>query len=75
MRTSIPGYATRRGTEAYASIAPAAALSGINVFDTGPRHESLVGISDPAHLADLRAVARQAPLAKGEYLKLYARAW
>jgi len=34
---------------------------------------SLVGISDPAHLEDLLAVARRAPLARGEYLKLYER--
>ncbi len=32
---------------------------------------SLVGISDPAHLDDLLAVARRAPLARAEYLKLY----
>ena len=35
---------------------------------------SLVGISDPAHLADLLAVARLAPLAKDAYVKLYDRA-
>jgi len=35
---------------------------------------SLVGISDPAHLEDLLAVARRAPLARAEYLKLYQRA-
>jgi len=35
---------------------------------------SLVGISTPAHLADLLAVARRPPLARAEYLKLYARA-
>jgi len=35
---------------------------------------SLVGISDPAHLDDLLAVARRAPLARAEYLKLYERA-
>jgi len=35
---------------------------------------SLVGISTPAHLADLLAVAQRPPLAKAEYLKLYARA-
>jgi aryl-alcohol dehydrogenase-like predicted oxidoreductase len=35
---------------------------------------SLVGVSTPAHLADLLAVAQRPPLAKAEYLKLYARA-
>jgi len=35
---------------------------------------SLVGVSDPAHLADLLAVARVAPLAKDAYVKLYYRA-
>jgi aryl-alcohol dehydrogenase-like predicted oxidoreductase len=35
---------------------------------------SLAGISTPAHLADLLAVAHRAPLSKAEYLKLYARA-
>ena len=35
---------------------------------------SLVGISDPAHLDDLVAVARRAPLAREAYLKLYGRA-
>jgi len=35
---------------------------------------SLAGVSTPAHLDDLLAVARVAPLAKAEYLKLYARA-
>lgn len=35
---------------------------------------SLVGISDPAHLDDLLAVARRAPLSRTEYLKLYERA-
>jgi aryl-alcohol dehydrogenase-like predicted oxidoreductase len=35
---------------------------------------SLVGISDPAHLEDLLAVARRAPLARDAYLKLYERA-
>ncbi|MCZ7564444.1 MAG: aldo/keto reductase [Burkholderiales bacterium] len=34
----------------------------------------LAGISSPAHLEDLLAVARVVPLAKAEYLKLYARA-
>jgi aryl-alcohol dehydrogenase-like predicted oxidoreductase len=35
---------------------------------------SLVGISDPAHLEDLVAVARRTPLARDAYLKLYERA-
>jgi aryl-alcohol dehydrogenase-like predicted oxidoreductase len=35
---------------------------------------SLAGISDPAHLEDLVAVARRAPLARDAYLKLYERA-
>ncbi|MGB8436815.1 MAG: aldo/keto reductase [Burkholderiales bacterium] len=35
---------------------------------------SLVGISDPAHLDDLIAVAGRAPLAREAYLKLYERA-
>jgi len=35
---------------------------------------SLVGISDPAHLDDLLAVARRTPLPRAEYLKLYERA-
>jgi aryl-alcohol dehydrogenase-like predicted oxidoreductase len=35
---------------------------------------SLVGISSPAHLADLLAVARLAPLAKDAYVRLYDRA-
>jgi aryl-alcohol dehydrogenase-like predicted oxidoreductase len=35
---------------------------------------SLVGITDPAHLDDLLAVARRAPLPRAEYLKLYERA-
>jgi len=35
---------------------------------------SLVGISDPAHLDDLLGVARRAPLARADYLKLYERA-
>lgn len=35
---------------------------------------SLAGISDPAHLDDLIAVARCAPLPRAEYLKLYERA-
>ncbi|MCC6610714.1 MAG: aldo/keto reductase [Burkholderiales bacterium] len=35
---------------------------------------SLVGVSTPGHLADLLAVAQRPPLAKAEYLKLYARA-
>ncbi len=35
---------------------------------------SLVGISDPAHLDDLLAVARRTPLPHAEYLKLYERA-
>jgi aryl-alcohol dehydrogenase-like predicted oxidoreductase len=34
---------------------------------------SLVGITDPAHLEDLLAVARRAPLPRAEYLKLYER--
>jgi aryl-alcohol dehydrogenase-like predicted oxidoreductase len=35
---------------------------------------SLVGITDPAHLDDLREGARRAPLPRAEYLKLYERA-
>jgi len=35
---------------------------------------SLVGISSPAHLADLLAVAGRPPLPRAEYLKLYERA-
>ena len=35
---------------------------------------SLVGISSPAHLDDVLAVAAREPLSKAEYLKLYARA-
>jgi aryl-alcohol dehydrogenase-like predicted oxidoreductase len=35
---------------------------------------SLVGVSSPAHLDDLLAVARIPPLARAEYLKLYERA-
>jgi aryl-alcohol dehydrogenase-like predicted oxidoreductase len=35
---------------------------------------SLVGITDPAHLEDLLAVAKRAPLPRAEYLKLYERA-
>ena len=35
---------------------------------------SLAGISTPAHLEDLLAVARIAPMARADYLKLYQRA-
>jgi len=35
---------------------------------------SLVGVSNPAHLADLLAVARRPPMPRAEYLKLYERA-
>jgi aryl-alcohol dehydrogenase-like predicted oxidoreductase len=35
---------------------------------------SLVGVSDPRHLADALAVAKLAPLARADYLRLYERA-
>ena len=35
---------------------------------------SLAGISTPAHLDDLLAVARIVPMAQADYLKLYQRA-
>jgi aryl-alcohol dehydrogenase-like predicted oxidoreductase len=35
---------------------------------------SLVGVSDPRHLADALAVAKLAPLSRTDYLKLYERA-
>jgi aryl-alcohol dehydrogenase-like predicted oxidoreductase len=35
---------------------------------------SLVGVATPAHLDDVLAVARLAPMPKAEYLRLYERA-
>jgi len=62
LRAALPGFAN----DAQRALQFNRSTPGLGV--------SLAGISTPAHLDDLLAVAAQPPLARTDYLKLYRRA-
>lgn len=74
----LKGHLAAQGAEAVAQALPALPNPAQRAMQfnrsTPGLGTSLVGISSPAHLDDMLAVAALEPMSKAEYLKLYERA-